>query len=126
MISVSISSNFVEEPNFLCNFYSHHLVASFIGCLEGLALQSKTQTKFCLPDIETTKKTKLGSILKNPPIVIIEEGKPVQMIATTRVVLPHSYYTTKRFNQPNCRSTWNDIAKTYLCLFSTVQNKISI
>ena len=75
--SVTLSSNFLEEPNFLSNFDSHHHVESYIGCLEVLALQSKIQIKFCLPDIETTKKIKLGSILENPPIVIFEEGKPV-------------------------------------------------
>ena len=32
-ISVSISSNLVEEPIFLCNSDPHHLVASFIGVL---------------------------------------------------------------------------------------------
>ena len=36
-ISVSISSNLVEEPIFLCNSDPHHLVASFIGALEYLA-----------------------------------------------------------------------------------------
>ena len=33
-ISVSISSNLVEEPIFLCNSGPHHLVTSFIGALE--------------------------------------------------------------------------------------------
>ena len=32
-ISVSIPSNFVEEPILLCNSDFHHLVASFIGTL---------------------------------------------------------------------------------------------
>ena len=34
-ISVSISSNLVEEPIFLCNSDPHNLVASFIGVLEN-------------------------------------------------------------------------------------------
>ena len=36
-ISVSISSNLVEEPIFLCNSDLHHLVVSFIGVLENSA-----------------------------------------------------------------------------------------
>ena len=64
-ISVSISSNFVEEPIFLCNSDPHHLVASFIGVLENLASQSKAKMKNLFLDIETTIKIKLGSILEN-------------------------------------------------------------
>ena len=60
-ISVSISSNLVEEPIFLCNSDPHHLVASFIGVLENLASQSKAKMKNLFLDIETTIKIKLGS-----------------------------------------------------------------
>ena len=41
LISVSISSNLIPEPIFLCNANPHHLIASFITALEGLATQSK-------------------------------------------------------------------------------------
>ena len=63
-ISVSISSNLVEEPIFLCNSGPHHLVASFIGVLENLASQSKAKMKNLFRDIETTIKIELGSILE--------------------------------------------------------------
>ena len=63
-ISVSISSNLVEEPIFICNSDPHHLVASFIGALENLASQSKAKMKNTFLDIETTIKIKLGSILE--------------------------------------------------------------
>ena len=63
-ISVSIPSNFVEEPIFLCNSDPHHLVASFIGALENVASQSKAKMKNLFLDIETTIKIKLGSILE--------------------------------------------------------------
>ena len=39
-ISVSISSNLLEEPIFFFNSEYHHLVASFVGVLENLASQS--------------------------------------------------------------------------------------
>ena len=63
-ISVSISSNLVEEPNLICKSDPHHLVASFIGTLENLASQSKAKMKNLFHDIETTMKIKLGSILE--------------------------------------------------------------
>ena len=63
-ISVSISSNLVEEPIFLCNSDPDLLVASFIGALESLASQSKAKLKNLFLDIETTIKIKLGSILE--------------------------------------------------------------
>ena len=63
-ISISIPSNLVEEPIFLCNSDSHHHVASFIGVLKNLASQSKAKWKNMFLDIETTIKIKLGSILE--------------------------------------------------------------
>ena len=65
-ISVSISSNLVEEPIFLCNSDPHHLVASFIGALETSASQSKAEMKNLFLDNETTIKNKLGNILEKP------------------------------------------------------------
>ena len=47
-ISVSISSNLLKEPIFLRNFDPHHLVTSFIGALENLALQKSNNEKFVL------------------------------------------------------------------------------
>ena len=58
-ISVSISSNLIEEPIFICNSDPHHLVTSFVGALENLASQSKAKIKKRLFDIETTIKIKL-------------------------------------------------------------------
>ena len=63
-ISVSISSNLVEEPIFLCNSDPHHLVASFFAALENLASRSKAKMKNLFLDIKTTVKMKLGSILE--------------------------------------------------------------
>ena len=63
-ISVSISSNLVEEPIFLCNSDPHPLVASFIGALENLASRSKAKMENLFLRIETTIKIKLGSILE--------------------------------------------------------------
>ena len=59
-ISASISSNLVKEPIFLCNSDPHHLLTSFIGALK-IYLSKKNEKLF--PDIKTTIKIKLGSIL---------------------------------------------------------------
>ena len=45
-ISVSISSNLIPEPIFLCNANPHRLSSSFITALEGLATQSYRQLDF--------------------------------------------------------------------------------
>ena len=54
----------MEEPLFLCNSDPHHIVASFIGALESLASQTQAKMKNLSSYIETTMKTKLGSILQ--------------------------------------------------------------
>ena len=63
-ISVSISSNLIPEPTFLCNANPHHLISSFITALEGLATQSKAQMKLNFIQVETAIKTKLCAVLE--------------------------------------------------------------
>ena len=63
-ISVSISSNLIPEPIFLCNANLHHLISSFITALEGLATQSKAQMKLNFIEVETAIKTKLYAVLE--------------------------------------------------------------
>ena len=63
-ISVSISSNLIPEPNFLCNANSRHLISSFITALEVLATQSKAQMKLNFIEVETAIKIKLCAILE--------------------------------------------------------------
>ena len=63
-ISISIPSNFLEEPIFIGNSDPLHLVASFLGALEKIASQSKAKTKNLFLDIEATLNIKLGRILE--------------------------------------------------------------
>ena len=63
-ISVSISSNLIPEPIFLCNADPHHLISSFISALEGLATQSKAQMKLNYIELETAIKIRLCAILE--------------------------------------------------------------
>ena len=62
-ISVSVPSNLKTEPIFLCNSDPRHRVSSFISALEGLATQSKAQTKLRFIAVETAIKIKLSRIL---------------------------------------------------------------
>ena len=64
LISVSISSNLIPKPIFLCNANPHHLILSFITALEGLAIQSKAQMKLNFVVVETAIKTKLCAVLE--------------------------------------------------------------
>ena len=43
----------MKEPIFPCTSDPHHLVTSFIGALENLALRSKTKLKNLFFDIKT-------------------------------------------------------------------------
>ena len=63
-ISVSISSNLIPEPIFLCNANPHHLIPSFITALEGLATQSKAQMKLNFIEVETAIKMKLCAVVE--------------------------------------------------------------
>ena len=63
-ISVSISSNLIPDPIFLCNANPHHLISSLIAALEGLASQSKDQMEMNFIEVETAIKIKLCAILE--------------------------------------------------------------
>ena len=64
LISVSISSNLMPEPSFLCISDPRRIVFSFISALEGVATQSKAQLKLKFSEVETAIKFKLSSILE--------------------------------------------------------------
>ena len=63
-ISVSISSNLIPEPNFLCYTNPHHLISSFITGTEGLAIQNKAQMKLNFVEVETAIKINVCAILE--------------------------------------------------------------
>ena len=62
-ISVSLSSNLIAKPTFLCNSNPRILLETFIDAVEGLATQSKAQMKLNFLDVETAFKTKLTRTL---------------------------------------------------------------
>ena len=63
-ISVSISSNPIATPIFLCSSKPRDLVESFIDAVEGLATQSKAQMTLKFLEIETAIKSKLTRTLE--------------------------------------------------------------
>ena len=63
-ISVSVWSNLIPKPIFLCKTVPHHLLSSFVTDLEGLATQTTAQKKFKFIENETEIKVKLCKILK--------------------------------------------------------------
>ena len=64
-LSVSISSNLIAKPIFLCNSNPRDLVESFIDAVEGLATQSKAQMRLKFLEIETAIKSKLTRTLES-------------------------------------------------------------
>ena len=63
-ISVSISSNLIQEPIFLCNKVSKTLIVSFFEALEELASKSKAETLQKFSSIENAIKTRVISIFE--------------------------------------------------------------
>ena len=64
-LSVSISSNLIAKPIFLCNSNPRDLVESFIDAVDGLATQSKAQMKLKCLEKETAIKSKLTRTLES-------------------------------------------------------------
>ena len=58
-ISVSIPSNLIHEPIFLCDASPNHFVSSFLTALERIATKIKTQNKLKFCEVETAMEIKL-------------------------------------------------------------------
>ena len=64
-LSVSISSNLIAKPIFLCNSNPRDLVESFTDAVESLATQSQAQIKLNFLELETAIKSKLTRTLES-------------------------------------------------------------
>ena len=62
-ISVSITSNLLEEPIFICNSEPHSLVSAFVNSVESLAEKNKLEMNLKFHDIATRIKEKLERVL---------------------------------------------------------------
>ena len=63
-ISVSISSNLLQEPVFLCNQDPKTLIVSFVEALKELASKSKAEILQKCSSIENAIKTRVNSIFE--------------------------------------------------------------
>ena len=63
-ISVSISSNLLQEPIFLCNRDPKTLIVSFVEALEELASRSKAEMLQKFSSIENASKNRVSSIFE--------------------------------------------------------------
>ena len=124
LIRVSVSSNLVKELILSCNSETHHLVTSFIGTLENLALQREAAMRDLFFDIKTTIKIERGNILE----------KLTQLRSQTEQAdLDNCDYETcnsfQILQNPkkqliHLQNIWNVNAMFYLCLVSTTPNMI--
>ena len=62
-ISVSITSNLLKEPIFICNTEPHSLVIAFVNSVESLAEKNKLEKNLKFHDIATRIKDKLKRVL---------------------------------------------------------------
>ena len=63
LISVSTSSNLLQDPIFICNSNPRDLVTSFVNALENLAAQSKPQMRTSFFEIETAIESRLSNLM---------------------------------------------------------------
>ena len=130
-ISVSFSSNFVEEPIFLHNSDAHHLVATLMKTLEGLASQTKQKGNFYSLISRQQLKLEWTASWKNSPNVIIDGSMRelltrVKMIAIKTFVHLIISCRYKRIHYLIARNLGYVIVMFQLCLVSTVRKTISI
>ena len=64
-ISVSISSNLIDEPVFLCNKDPKALITSFVEAIEDLANKSQTEMRTKFSSIEAIIRARVNAIWEN-------------------------------------------------------------
>ena len=62
-VAVSITSNLLKEPIFICNTEPHSLVSAFVNSVESLAEKNKLEMNLKFHDIATRLKEKLERVL---------------------------------------------------------------
>ena len=130
-ISLSLSSNLIEQPILLCNSIPGALVDSTVDALDGLATQSKAQMEVKFLEIETSGKSKLNQIFSKlnqrrcckKPVMHFEGEffEEEEQDVSTRFLYKH-----KRIKLLICRITWKGIATFFQSLASTARNTTSI
>ena len=130
-LSVSISSNLIAIPIFLCNSNPRDLVEPFVDALEGLATQSKVQMKLKFLEVKTAIKSKFSRTLEslnerrfhNQRVFEFKnhcfEDDNEEKNASTQFLQMQKNQLTERKNILNVTATY------YQCLDVIVQNTTS-
>ena len=127
-ISLSVSSNLIQEPILLCNKDPKTLIASFAEALEELASNSKAETLQKISSIGNAIKTRVNSIFeklngrKNESIPMIEfhyiEEKKNNLICQRKS------FKFRKMNISKDNNILNVMSTLYLYLDSTAGNMI--
>ena len=126
-ISVSISSNLLQEPIFLCNKDPKTLIVSFVEALEELASRSKAEMLQKFSSIENAIKTRVSSIFEKLN-GRKDESTPLfefQYIEAEEIDMSTQFLQIqKKINFSNYNNILNVMSALYLYLDSTAGNMI--
>ena len=111
-ISVSTSSNLVEQPIFSCNSNPAASVESLVDAFDGLATQSKMQIKLKFLEVDSSLKANLNQFFstlnqrrcRREPVLEFEDEcwEEEEQNVSTQI------YNYKRINFLIYRTTWKD------------------
>ena len=116
--AVSISSNLITIPIFLCNSNPRDLVDSFVDAVKEVALQSKTQMKLQFLEVGIAIRSKLTRTLESVNERRcrnqrdLEFGINVSKMITKRKMLPHNFCNYKIINWLSSKKVL-DVTATY-------------
>ena len=118
--SVSIFSNLLEEPNFLCEDDSNCLIISFVAQLETLAAQNKADMRPKLLAVEAEIETRLSGISSR--LKVISEIQPNVSNKTEDKNAPENFYDSNKSSSLISSVISIVILTLYQFLKSTVEN----
>ena len=128
-ISLSISSNLIEEPVFLCDKDPKNLIVSFVETLEELANKSKTEMQTKFASIQEIINSRVKAIFEK-----LNERKGEQLLhliskmsvlrRRRKLICLLSSYKCRKINFWTCNNTLSVISTHYLYLDSTVESTI--
>ena len=124
-ISVSISSNIVNEPFFFATLVIITSLHPLLDLPNACLYRAKIMWNFHFWILWQQQKLNWAATWRNSIIVTIGGSKPIWMIVTKKIVALLSCYWFRRINYLHCTNFWNNIAYYYLCLVSRVQNIIA-
>ena len=121
LVSVSIFSNFEEEPIFPNNSDPHHIFPSFIGAPEVLASESRAQMTPLLPISRRQSRLNWAASRKNSPNFVIDGSKWedliwIKMIVGTKMCL-RSVLTDPKESTNSTSGEFEIICQRIICFW---------